>query len=438
MAENKYIYQKINLLTEKISRYFLSIEWPHLSYIDPLFFIDNYFKNNKHFNLSQPELKKYCFDNLQVIFHKILKRFLQGPIDKYYLDFIKNQLDRYLIFRNVFLNNQYSVEPKPIFNLTSQSQLIISLFNDLNDLKKQIPLPLISETVVIPNKFNFQDFRKLGWQYRVIDFLQKTSQKKLSFLIDCFLVHGSFATKDFLDKWSDLDALIILNNRVFQDVKTLNYFKKNIRRLSLTCYKIDPLNHHLFFFLTNFDLNYYPACFFPPVLFNYSVLLLGRANLEIKLRPDNYQKIQAISDFTERFRNKFLKAEYSRNLARWKEDLAQVMLLPSLLLQAKGIYLYKKDSFGKAKRVFPELDFSVVEQATNLMKNWSRPNLLKYYPNLFFDILPQRLNQAIINRYRKSLMELPIRQSREQIKKITQEALNLMEQAISLILRDLS
>ena len=78
------------------------------------------------------EPKRESLNNLQNIFHRILERYLQTS-DKYYLNFIQDELPRYLSIRN----REFSFYSKPVFkaNPRNQSQLIIDLYNDLNDVK---------------------------------------------------------------------------------------------------------------------------------------------------------------------------------------------------------------------------------------------------------------------------------------------------------------
>src|SRR3989344_3400405 len=215
------------------------------------------------------EPKRESLNNLQNIFHRILERYLQTS-DKYYLNFIQDELPRYLSIRN----SEFSFYSKPVFkaNPSNQSQLIIDLYNDLNEIKIQILAEL--------------NLKSSGWQYQVIHFLQKESSKRLNQFITSFLIHGSFATGDFLKDWSDLDTKIILNDFVFQSSRHLDYAAKWFRKLSLLCDKIDPLSHHRFSFLTNFDLSYYPAFFLPKEVYNYALLLNGQPEIKINLRPD--------------------------------------------------------------------------------------------------------------------------------------------------------
>jgi len=190
-------------------------------------------------------------------------------------------------------------------------------------------------------------------------------------------------------------------------------------------------------FLTNFDLDNYPSFVFPPVLYNESLLLFGQSELNINLRSDKYEKIQAMSNFINYFRDKSLTHQYSQIKGHWKNDLAHLMLWPCFMLQAKGICVYKKYSFGKVKKEFPNVDFCIIDQASDIMKQWSSFNILRYYPNFLFTFLPFRFNQIIINRYRKFINYLPLQINELNVERFTQKALIFLEDTFDLILRNL-
>jgi len=437
--KNNYFYKEIVCNKNKIIRYFSFEELSALQFIDSLFFLKEYFKEENKFNLSDGEIKIYSLNNLQIIFNRILKRFLQSRFDKYWIVFIKKELNKYLIFRNIFLNNKYSLNPKLIFEYKDSFSLMIDLYQDLNNLKGQVSshLDLKNKSIEIKHRFEYNNFKNLGWQYKTIHFLQKQINKKLHKFIDCFLIHGSFATKDFLENWSDLDVVIILNNKIFQNVNNLKYVKMKIQKLSLLCQKIDPLAHHLFSFLTKFDLNYYPSYLFPSTLYDYSLLLNGQTKININLRSDKYDKIQIMNNFVNYFRNKVLNQQYSKNHACWKNDVAHLMLWPSFMLQSKNIYISKKYSFKRAKKEFPQIDFGIIDQATQIMKDWSRSNILKYYPDSLFVFLPFKFNQVIINRYKRYLNNKSPQQTSKEIETFTKNALLFLEKTFNSILKDL-
>lgn len=283
------------------------------------------------------------------------------------------------------------------------------------------------QKVFVKTHFDIGKFKSYGWQYSVINFLKEEVDTKLSDFIIAFLIHGSFATKDFLPNWSDLDTLIILDNKVFEDIENLKYVYKTIRKLALLCYKIDPLAHHEFEFITEFDLKYYPQYLFPPIIYDYSILLSGKSELEITLRPDDREKIQRMAKFVNYFREKIINGDFSKNKFFWKNDLSHIMLWPSFLLQAQNLYLYKRHSFEKAKEKFSSVNFSVVDGATLVMKNWKRFNLLRYYPNALINLLPYGVNEKLIYLFRHLARSQSPEQSKDLIKSITEDALKLME-----------
>src|SRR3989338_3114831 len=377
------------------------------------------------------EPKRESLNNLQNIFHRILERYLQTS-DKYYLNFIQDELPRYLSIRN----REFSFYSKPVFkaNPRNQSQLIIDLYNDLNEIKIQILAELNLKVFTLNIKrFNYIYFKSSGLQYQVIHFLQKESSKRLNQFITSFLIHGSFATGDFLKDWSDLDTKIILNDFVFQSSRHLDYAAKWFRKLSLLCDKIDPLSHHRFSFLTNFDLSYYPAFFLPKEVYNYALLLNGQPEIKINLRPDKDEIKKQMIKFVGYFKDKVLDKKYSRNQGQFKNDLARLMLWPSLMLQTKDIYIYKKYSFKKAKQEFPQVDFSLVDEAGAIREQWSGSNLLRYYPDSLFTLLPFRFNQIIINQYKRYLNGRPLPKTRKEIEIFTREAYYFLKKTFNLI-----
>lgn len=370
-------------------------------------------------------------NNLQIIFNRVLERFLQTvPQDRSLCGFIQNNLSDYLKLRGAF-KSRVSFESK------NQPQLIIDLYQDLNQLKKEISPKLEFKKISIVNRFDYDRFKNLGWQYRVIYFLQKQIDKKLNKFVNCFLVHGSFATRDFLEDWSDLDTKIVLKDTIFESTENLNYARKQFAKLSFLCDKIDPLSHHRFSFLTDFDLNYYSRFFLPLVVYKHSLLLNGVSEIRINLRNDKQEQIRQMNNFVDYFRNKVLNKTYSRNLSCWKDDLAHIMLWPCLMLQAKGISVYKKYSFEKSKQEFPSLDFSLVDEATAIMRDWFRPNVLRYYPNFLFTFLPFRLNQTIVNQYRNYLNRRSIQQTAEEVERFTERSLSFLEESFGLISNNL-
>ncbi len=433
--KDKYILKEINSGPLAIKRYFSQSELNKLHFVDPLFFLDNYLKSGDSFGLSPDELVIYTLNASQKIFNIVLRRFFKTSLVNS-REVLVGELYKFCIFREVITRESAEKTFKKIINM-DLADLIIYLYNELQTLKKEIKLPVLeTRTVAAKTRFDEKDFKKYSWQYSVLGFLQREAEKNP--FIQSFLIHGSFATKDFLENWSDLDTLVILDDKIFGGSDNIKSAHNIFRKIALLFYKIDPLAHHEFTFMTGFDLDYYSSSLFPPVIYDYSLLISGKKELKISIHPDDYEKIHRMAEFVNYFRNKILLSKFSANKYFWKNDLAFIMMWPSFMLQAENLYLYKKYSFEKAKEKFPSINFSVVDGATSIMKNWKRFNLLRCYPNVLINLLPYGINEKLIYLFRHLARSQSPEQSNDQIKAITEDALKLMESSLDLCLKNKS
>lgn len=274
---------------------------------------------------------------------------------------------------------------------------IIFLYKDFSTRVKNFELPSEDRVVTAKERFSFQDTFKLSRKYKIISLMQD-SLNEVKDLIESVYIQGSFATKDFLENWSDLDVIIVWNANLFKKKENLLRARKVIRKAQLYFYQVDPLAHHSFHMCTVADLDYYPqSIFLPLVVFENSSLLLGKNQLTFKIREDYREQINIISKLVGYFESKLKNP--SRNLYDFKLDVAHILLSPSFLLQSKGIYVYKKFSFDIAKREFPQLDFEIVDWASKIRKSWRTPNILKYYPYVLWKFLPVLFNIIFIHLY---------------------------------------
>ena len=99
-------------------------------------------------------------------------------------------------------------------------------------------------------------------------------------------VHGSLGTYEEIS-YSDFDALVIVQNRVFASAQKLTKFAKSLSSARSIMYEFDPLQHHGWFVLSEKDLDNYPQYYFPVELFKYSKSLLPDKGLELKVTLKN-------------------------------------------------------------------------------------------------------------------------------------------------------
>jgi predicted nucleotidyltransferase len=178
-----------------------------------------------------------------------------------------------------------------------------------------------------------------------------------------FFIHGSFSTLDYT-KWSDLDLLIILKKETVEDTKKLIAVRKKIIKLNKSLFLNDPLQHHGIFIIAEPEMGTYIQSFFPTELFKYSTAFYGTKKLMFNVIPSRMyvrNVLKSLLNYIKHFPDNF-------SLYDWKLFCHAILLIPSLYIEAKGRYIYKKFSFDAAKGDFSKGDWEVIEQISRLRR----------------------------------------------------------------------
>lgn len=200
-----------------------------------------------------------------------------------------------------------------------------------------------------------------------------------SYLIGSF-VHGSYSTMDYCG-YSDLDTVIILKREVLEDDASFYEFQKLSRRSLKYLYRMDPLQHHGHFVLTEYDLDFFPEAFFPIPVFEHSTSLFEHGNdhrLTIQKRDCTLEACTELWNMCYLFRYSYFKRQKPRNAYELKVYLSDLMLLPALYSQAKGLTCYKRESFELVREDFGEREWTVIQQATELRSSWCIPKMVSF------------------------------------------------------------
>jgi predicted nucleotidyltransferase len=205
-----------------------------------------------------------------------------------------------------------------------------------------------------------------------------------------FLVHGSLSTLDYT-KWSDIDLLIILKRDVVLDWKKLLKLRKNMIKLNKILLLNDPLQHHGCFIICEQEMNFYCQSFLPVEILKYSTsfsdkkrtFLFKIRNSEKEAKDEFYKHAQYIFDFQEKKRI---------SMYEWKLFCHVLLLLPTLYLQTKRLYVYKKDSFDEIKKYFKRDDLLVIDTISKIRNEfyfnplWTKL-MLKLAPNYWYVVI---------------------------------------------------
>lgn len=185
-------------------------------------------------------------------------------------------------------------------------------------------------------------------------------------------VHGSVATGEEV-AYSDYDALVILKREALESEATLSNLAWRLGRLRRLMFQYDPLQHHGWFVLADSELDEYCDAWFPTALFPWSRSLLpdvGR-RLTIHPRDSSEEYLAAFTNLAEDTLRRIEAAPPPGDVYALKGLLSQVMLLPSLYLQARdGTALFKKFSFELAARDLPATTWQAMERISAIRARW--------------------------------------------------------------------
>ena len=185
------------------------------------------------------------------------------------------------------------------------------------------------------------------------------------------IVHGSLGTYEEIN-FSDFDALVIIKDAVFKSRNRLINVGHLLNLARIFMFDQDPLQHHGWFVLTEFELRHHCLAFFPIDLLKYAKSLFPETNvpLEINYRNSKSDILNSFFRITRSIKLTIFKKKF-RNMYTLKSLLSRFMLLPSLYLQLRhpeGIF--KKYSFTQVRNDFSRGEWAIMDKISEIRKNW--------------------------------------------------------------------
>ena len=227
----------------------------------------------------------------------------------------------------------------------------------------------------------------------LINALKNIIESEFKQIFLAVVIHGSVATDEIIP-YSDFDGLLIVRDKYKNSKLLKKFIKKSLKQI----YQFDPLQHHGWFILFENQLENYPQTYFPHVLFDYSKCIFPSEVCSFEIQFSDAQKFDYSSSFFKLaniVKIKSVTGTQHYNTYILKGFLSQFMLLPALYYQAhyrKGIF--KKDSFKFARKDFSENDWGIMNEVSEIRKQWD------YTLNDFQRYMLAQTN-PIIRRYRK-------------------------------------
>jgi hypothetical protein len=216
--------------------------------------------------------------------------------------------------------------------------------------------------------------------------------------VGSIVVHGSQATGDAC-AFSDVDVLAIVEDvRPFSPAehrRAARALQSLLRRL----YRIDPLMHHGLMLLPASALDAYDESFLPLETLGLARVLHGPSRLEIRTVPPDVTRLRArVRGVLYVLRRLVDERAYERSDYALKRLISNVLLLPALIAEARGSFVYKRESFALARPLFREDGWSGIARSEELRRSWRAASARTLPETLEGRIHPCLLNRAAIRR----------------------------------------
>jgi len=201
-------------------------------------------------------------------------------------------------------------------------------------------------------------------------------------------IHGSLGTMDYIEGYSDFDALLIFKKNIFNNDKKIESIRKKIKKANTFLYLLDPLQHHNLFIISELDMKYYFEPIFPLVLFDYAQEVTDFGNiLKFNCLESEENRYDIMNFWIDTFRYPMRYGFTEKRSYSVKHAIQSILFLPTIYLQAKtGNYMYKKFTFDKAKKDFNEKTWKIIEKATKVRENCPYESYYPYWLRKFIGI----------------------------------------------------
>lgn len=220
-------------------------------------------------------------------------------------------------------------------------------------------------------EFDMNGYKKIDLEYlSPLNELKDYASIHLRQYLGGFYLHGSFATKDYVKGWSDVDTLAIVSRETIENPKKLLELRDRMYLMRHFFYKVDTLQHHGSMIISEHDIDYYCNAYFPVEVFKDSKSFFNDDKaIKFKARDFSDEALSRLFWFVSYFR-KLNKNNVKPGSYETKSLLHAVTLFPTLYLQVKGISLYKKYSFDIAKKDFKKNEWQVIDEVSALRLKW--------------------------------------------------------------------
>jgi len=200
------------------------------------------------------------------------------------------------------------------------------------------------------------------------------------------IVHGSIATLDYVENWSDLDLMVILDEQALKTEYDYRSAKYEIENINDSILRFDKHQHHGAHVLIDKDLEMYPSVFLPIELWKDTKSLLRSGEYNFWSVPSCDLERKRLLSIQETFISaqktgilhhhpaweEYLQENFKNvnTMYQMKYFLSVVMLLPSLFMNLNDVYCEKKDSFELCRKHISPENYKIIDIASHVRSSF--------------------------------------------------------------------
>jgi hypothetical protein len=183
--------------------------------------------------------------------------------------------------------------------------------------------------------------------------------------------HGSYATGDFINEYSDFDATWIIDKNTCMDTTSLMAARKLLMEIIPYVYSFDQQQHHELFVLSEYSFDLYNEARHAITLWNEARVIAGTEEIEIKqIEKNTYGKLLAFLQL-EKSILCFITTHEWDNWYSTKNMIQQLALLPALYYQFQGIDISKSEAITSFTKQFGLTPVNTTTRIRELWKDYS-------------------------------------------------------------------
>lgn len=235
-----------------------------------------------------------------------------------------------------------------------------------------------------------------NFKEKYIQLFNYLEKKKIRKYVKYFCIHGSLASDDYINSWSDFDTFVVLSENLFNDIRSIIKLRYILKNFYTKLLKLSYFQHHGIILYTETDLDNYLKGYLPKEALEKSFSIFGKQKILLRQNFSNVNlSLKSLKERKKYLYQGLVSKKYAHHAYKGKKleiplkagsnqmyqlfcHLGYMLNIPILYFDATNRSIHKKKSF---KKFYSEIkDQSVIElikKTEKVRKNWNKHKFRK-------------------------------------------------------------